>query len=457
MSLFKRLRGQSPRRRAVVIGLDGTPHSLITRLMGEGVMPRFQQIARAGTLLPNTSVYPTVSSVAWSCYMTGRNPGQHGIYGFIDRRPGTYQVTIPTSRDMKSDTLWEIASRAGKRVIVMNVPVTYPPREVNGVLIGCFLSPSIDKAVYPPAVAQRLKAWGYRIDIDPWQARRDKDRLLVDFRETLARRAESMFHLMDEEDWDLAQCHVMETDRLHHFLWEEMATDHSTYAPAFRDCYAQIDQVLGQVWDRLDDDTTLIVLSDHGFCTLDYEVYVNTWLEQNGWLSFERVPADAAPKLEHIAPTARAYSLDPGRVFLHVRGREPRGCVSPGAEYEALRDELAQALLAGLRDPATGEPMLETVLRREDLYHGPCFDQAADLILVPRRGYDLKGAWGKDSLTFKGTELVGMHTYDDAMFYVNRPLALDRTPNITDGTPTVLDALGVAHPAGLDGVSVLAG
>ncbi|MFX1412041.1 MAG: alkaline phosphatase family protein, partial [Promethearchaeota archaeon] len=299
MSFLKRLGRQETRRRAVVIGLDGTPHSLITRLTDEGVMPRFAEMVKVGTLVPNTSVHPTVSSVAWSCYMTGRNPGQHGIFGFIDRQPGSYKVSIPTSRDMKCETLWEILSRAGKRVVVMNVPVTFPPRPVNGILIGGFLSPNVDKAVYPPAVAERLKTWGYRLDIDPWTARRDKDKLLEDFRLTLARRAEAMFHLMNEEEWDFFQCHVMETDRLHHFLWEEMVTDHPRYAPAFRDCYTRIDQVLGQIWDRLDDHTTLIVLSDHGFCTLDREVYVNTWLERNGWLSFENVPPDEPPTLEH--------------------------------------------------------------------------------------------------------------------------------------------------------------
>lgn len=384
-------------------------------------MPHFAALVRQGRIQPLNSVYPTVSSVAWSTYMTGANPAQHRIFGFLDRRLGSYQTFIPTASHMCAPTLWEKLGETGKKVIVMNVPVTFPPRPVNGILISGFLSPSLEKATYPRSLSQKLAAMGYRLDMDPWGARQSKDTLLEDFQLTLARRAEAMFHLMDNEPWDFFQCHIMETDRLHHFLWEDMAKDAKQasplhkYAPAFTECYTQIDELLGQVGRRLDDRTRLIVLSDHGFCTLKWEVQVNYWLTEKGWLSFEKMPPQS---LADISPRARAFSLIPGRLYINLQGREPKGSVAP-ADYERVREELAVAAME-IREPKTGAPMIEKVLRREEIYEGPYLEEAADLILVPHRGYDLKARLYSEAFVSRGA-LVGMHTYDDAFFYLNDP------------------------------------
>jgi len=196
-----------------------------------------------------------------------------------------------------------------------------------------------------------------------------------------------------------------------------------------------------------------MVLSDHGFCTLQYEVYVNTWLANRGWLTLPD-PKPERVQLKHVGPQSQVYSLDPGRVFINLKGREPEGTV-PRSEYEAWRDRIADAAMQDLRDPKSGEPMLEKVIRREAIYDGPELGRAADLILVPRYGYDLKGALGRDVLTFRGDALVGMHTYDDAMIAVrNRPIA--RTDiSIVDATATVLQLMQVQPPSGLDSQTLL--
>jgi len=449
MGFFNRLRGKR-KRRVVVIGLDGTPYTFVQRALDMGRMPNFARMLGEGAFRRMNSVHPCVSSVAWSCYMTGKNPAKHGIYGFIDRKPGTYDTAIPTSRTMRSETLWEILSRAGKRVVVMNVPVTYPPRQVNGILISGFLSPKVEKAVYPPTEVGTLKRLGYIIDADPWAARQSKDKALAEVNAALDSRVRTLLHYMDNEEWDFLQCHVMETDRLYHFLWEQMDTADPVYAPRFWEVIARIDQMLGEVLDRLDEHTTLIVMSDHGFCTLKYEVYVNHWLAQRGWLTLPENPPQRL-KLADVGPRSRAYSLDPGRIFINLRGREPAGRVAPGAEYEALRDEIAAAALEDMRDPETGAPMIARVFRREELYHGPLLDQAADLILVSVDGYDLKGAMGKDTLTFKGDELVGMHTYDDAMLWVQGQAITAEGFCVTDVMPTVLRLMDVPIPDDVDG------
>ncbi len=466
VSLFGKLfRKRSPR--LIVIGLDGTPYTFLQRMVREGHMPNFGRITGEAGFVRMNSVYPTVSSVAWSCYMTGVNPARHGIFGFIERKPDSYETTIPTSRRMQAQTLWEMLSKAGKKVIVMNVPVTYPPRPVNGILIGGFLSPRLERAVYPPDRVPLLQSLGYRIDTDPWLARQSRDKMFEDVLDCLSKRGRTLLALMDGEAWDFVQCHIMETDRLYHFAWEQYENRDPVYAPRFYEVIHAIDDLLGEVLKRVDDcGAELMILSDHGFCTLKYEVYVNYWLAQKGWLvlpsrasgarSEREVEAcqvvNSQPRrvqLKDVGPRSYVYSLDPGRIFINLQGREPEGRVPP-AEYEAWRERIAAAAMDELRDPESGEPMLERVLRREEIYHGPLLEQAADLILVPRYGYDLKGAFGKDALTFKGEALVGMHTYDDAMIAVRGKRIARRGFSIVDATATVLALMGVDPPPGLD-------
>jgi len=452
MSFLSKLFKRSPR--LVVIGLDGTPYTFVQRMIAKGHMPNLARIVADAGYARMNSVYPTVSSVAWSSYMTGVNPARHGIFGFIDRKPGTYETIIPTSGRMSARTLWEMLSDVGKRVIVMNVPVTYPPRPVNGILIGGFLSPRLERAVYPEDKLPLLQSLGYRIDTDPWLARESKDKLFADVEDCLERRERALLHLMDHEPWDFLQCHIMETDRLYHFSWEQYETGDPTYAPRFYRAIARIDELLGAVLERVErTGAELMVLSDHGFCTLKYEVYVNTWLADKGWLTLPD-PLPERVRLADVAPGSLVYSLDPGRVFVNLEGREPAGRV-PASEYEAWRTQIAQAAMEELRDPETGEPMLEAVLRREEIYHGPHLNQAADLFLIPRYGYDLKGALGRPELTHKGEALVGMHTYDDAMIAVRGRRIDAQGFSIIDATATALKLMGVDPPGDLDSQSLI--
>ncbi len=454
MSFLSRFRSRKHERRVVFLGLDGTPFTFLQRLIAEGRAPNAERLVRQGSLLRMDSTWPWVSSVAWSSMMTGVNPGKHNIFGFIDRDPATYKQFIPTSQNMRARTLWEVLGDAGKRVIVVNVPVTYPPRPVNGILVGCFLSPSLEKAVYPASYLPTLQSLGYVVDADPWKARESKDLALQEVNSVLDARIRTLYHLLEREQWDYLHVHIMETDRLHHFLWQQMEERHPTYAPAFYDFYRRIDDMLGEVAGRLDEGTTLVWMADHGFCTIKKEVYVNRWLMDNGWLQLRSVPPDRKRGLDEIDPRSVAYSMDPGRVFIRVQGREKEGSVPPGPAYERLRDEIAAAALT-LADPDSGEPIFQAVFRREELYHGPYLEQAADLILAPYDGYDPKGPLYKETLTYKGDELVGMHTHDDAMLYVGGQSIPQSRFSVLNVMPTVLDLMGVSPPPGLDGKSLL--
>jgi predicted AlkP superfamily phosphohydrolase/phosphomutase len=452
MKLLKGLRGKrGGKRRVVVVGIDGVPYTYVQRLFAQGELPNLRAIVDEGAMAQMDTSVPNVSSVAWASFMSGQNPGRHGIYGFVDRQPGSLKTYVPTSKNLRSPTLWEVLGEAGKRVFSINVPGTYPSRPANGTVIGCFLSPNVEKAAPNPEVAAELKRLGYHVDADPWRARQDKGAFLSHLDEVFERRMATVRHFWQQEPWDFFMAHIMETDRLHHFFWEEMEDGHPTYAPAFLDFYRRLDAELGEMRGWLDDDTTLVVLSDHGFCSIRQEVHVNTWLKEQGYLRFT---TDEPKGLEAMAPDSMAYSLDPGRLFVNLKGREPEGRIEPGAEYDRVRDELADTA-AAMTDPDNGAPMVKRVYRREELYSGPYADLGADLVLDMHDGYDPKGAFGRPSVLYKGESLTGMHTTPDALVYVAGAPAIEGRPHIADVAPTVCDLLGVPSPEHMDGRSLV--
>ena len=430
----------------MVIGVDGTPYSFVRRMVDESHLPNFARLLAHGSMSSMRSSYPFVSGVAWTSFMTGKNPGKHGIYGFIERRPDSYETYIPTSRDVKAPTLFETLSQRGKRVCALGVPMSYPPRPVNGVMVGCFLSPDVDRATYPPALASELKAMGYKVDTDPWAARRSVDHFLDDFRRTFAARARVILHLLDAQPWDLFVAHIIDTDRLHHFLWACYEERDPRYYAPFLDCYQQVDTFLGTLTERLGDRDELLIVSDHGSCSVYQEVFLNRWLCDRGYLKLANGSAEG---LEGIDRSSLAYSLDPGRVYINLRGREPDGVVDAGDQYKELVAKLGSELLE-LRDPAGGERVTSHVLRGQDIYWGPFANAGPDLLVMPRPGYDVKGAFDSQSL-LKDSALKGMHTFDDALLYVRGRQIVNDDPVIMDVMPTILDLMREPVPEGVDG------
>jgi len=437
--------------RVFVISIDGVPYDFMRAHIEKGDFPNFKKLVENGSFRRMNSVQPCISSVAWASYMTGKNPAKHNIFGFVEQKPGTHDVFVPTSLNMTSETIWEMMSKAGKKVFVMNVPVTYPPRQVNGILIGCFLCTQIDKVAYPAPVSQELKKMGYLIDADAWIARDNLDKYLDECNKAFTKRAEAMFHYMNKERWDFFQCHIMETDRMNHFFWEHMEKDDPKYAKAFFDFYKRVDDMLGEVSKKIGEDADLIILSDHGFCTIRKEIFLNWYLAEAGLLKFKTTPPKS---LADMHSESQAYSIIPGRIFLNLKGREPNGSVLP-EKYEEVRERVAHTVL-GFKDPETGTPILREVIKREDIYEGENYQAAADLIAVPHDGYDLKGNVNKEVFGEK-TALVGMHTYEDSLLFI-RNREITKTHNdiwVGDLAPTILKMMGLPIPADMDGVAVV--
>lgn len=449
MGLFDRFKADKKQERKVVlIGLDGTPYTLLRQYTADGTMPNLARIAEAGSLRQMDVSIPEVSSTSWTCFYTGSNPAQHGIYGFLDLQPNSYKIYFPNSRNVKAPAVWDILGNHAKRSVVINVPETYPAKPLNGVLISGFVATDIKKATYPPELLPTLSELQYRLDPDATKARESKEVFLDDIFDVFEKRRRAILHLFEREQWSLFIGTVTETDRLHHFMWDAAADAQHKYHDAFREFYRRVDKLLGEVYDRLPAETTFMMCSDHGFTKIEQQVYLNYWLKSHGYLSFT---SDQPRSVEEIAPGSRAFALDPTRVYINLKGKYPQGVVEPGAEYEQLRREIADGLLALEHN---GRKVLQRVFMKEEVFHGPLMEQAPDLIVLSNYGFDIKGAVNKQALM--DTEIfTGMHTQDDAHFFISRKGLSERKPHICDITPTILKELGVAVPDGMAGKPLL--
>src|SRR6056297_617451 len=339
MGLFDRLRGGDAPRVAF-IGIDGVPFSLIRD--EPETFSNLHALMDEGTGGAIDSIVPPESSACWPSLTTGVNPGETGVYGFQDREVGSYETYVPMGRDVQATRLWNRVHDADRRATVMNVPVTFPPQRDVQRMVSGFLSPGIDKAAYPDEFAEYLDGIDYRIDVNAKLGHDDdKSEFIEDAHETLDRRHEAFKQYIEQDDWDLFFGVFMTTDRVNHFLFKDYEQD-GEYQEEFFDFYRKVDEYLGKLRDQLPDDVTMIVASDHGFTSLDYEVHCNAWLEEEGWLSFED---DDHDDLTDIAEDTKAYSLIPGRFYINLEGREPRGSV-PESEYESVRADLKEKLEA---------------------------------------------------------------------------------------------------------------
>ncbi len=412
-----------------VLGLDGTPYSLLKDGLLKEVMPHLSGIMAQNGRRMN-SVYPTVSSVAWATYMTGVDPSGHNIFGFVDRIPNPFSLKIPTAIDRRGTSLWKELSQKGKRVIVINVPMTYPPEEVNGILVSDFLCTDINKVSYPSSFNSYLKDKGYVIDVDAWLAKENKGKFMDELHRAMEKRFEITFELMNREKWDFFQLHIMETDRLFHFFWKDLEMQ-GEYYPDIKKFFVKLDTYIGKLQGKLTSEDRLIILSDHGFCAIKYEVQLNAWLQKQGLLKFN----NGEKKLPDYHKDSLCYSLLPGRIFINLEEREEKGTVKK-SEYENLRKDIKQRLL-DLSCPESGEKIIDKVFFREEIYSGPYFENAADIIAYPKRGYDLKGK-SENGDIFEKSHLNGMHTFDDAFIY-GKNCEISGVNSIQDVKSVILD------------------
>ncbi len=434
-------------KKVVLFGLDGTPYTLIKKLALSGVMKNTAGIIKSGSLSQMDASIPEVSSVSWSCFMTGKNPARHGIFGFTDLKPGSYNMTFPNFHCLKSETIWDLLDKYDKKTVVINMPATYPAKKINGVLVSGFVAIDMEKAVYPANILRKLKEINYNLDVDLRLAGKSLDKLMDNIFETLNKRIKLLEYFWKFEEWDMFLGIITGTDRLHHFFWDACGDESSVYHEKFMEYYIRIDEMLGRFYNDLPDNSTFMMMSDHGFTGIDQEVYLSNVFMEMGILKFRSGQKD----LNNIEPSTRAFIMDPGRVYVNLKGKYPGGSVDRGNQYEEVIQEVIEKIS---EFKINGKKPVSRILRKEDVYSGEFIDKSPDLILCPNYGYDLKATLFESSL-YGRRIFKGMHTYDDAFFYVNKKLATDKKPDIVDPAATILSAFDLEIPPDMDGISLI--
>lgn len=369
---------KKPGRKVMVIGLDCAPPEHIFDEYADEI-PNLTKLRENGVYGPLQSITPPITVPAWMCMMTSKDPGTLGIYGFRNRKDNTYDgLSFATSWSIKEPTVWDILSEAGKDCIVMSVPPSYPPKALNGIQIGCFLTPNNESDyTYPKELKQELEAnvGDYVFDIRNF--RTDNTQYIVDEAYKMTeQRFKTADYLLANKPWDFFMMVEMGPDRLNHGIWSFIDPNHPRYEPdneykdALRDYYRYLDGKIGELLAKYaDDDTTVLVVSDHGAKAMVGGVCFNEWLQTEGYLAFSNEPEGITPvnkmQIDWSRTTAWGDGGYYGRLFLNVEGREPNGVI-PAADYDKVRDELAAKIEAMVDHE--GNPMGNKALKPEELY-----------------------------------------------------------------------------------------
>lgn len=364
--------------RALVIGLDCAPPELVFERWRDE-LPTIRSLMERGRYGVLRSCDPPITVPAWACMTSSRSPGALGIYGFRNRRDRSYDaLSIADSRAVRAPRVWDLLSERGRPVIVVGVPPTYPVSPVKGVMISCFLTPDTERSqyTYPADLKGEIEklVGRYMVDVENFRTD-DKERLLADIETMTDRRFRVVEHLLATRAWDLFFMVEIGTDRVHHGFWRFFDREHRLHEPGNRfenailDYYRALDAKIARLLRFAEDDTAVLLVSDHGAKRIDGGICVNEWLRREGYLALKEEPAEPTPLRADMVDWSRTTAWGEGgyycRLSLNVAGREPEGTVAP-QDYDRVRDEL-EAKLEALPDDR-GQAIPTIVHRPEELY-----------------------------------------------------------------------------------------
>ncbi len=483
-----------------VIGWDGADWRILRPLMAAGRLPnlaRFLARSRYGDLL---STVPPVTAPAWTTFLTGVNPGRHALFTWQGRLNERLERPFLNASHVRARRLWDWLGDAGKRALFLNVPLTYPPASLHGVLVSGMLTPGVHVTfTHPPEVRERLLAAipDYQVDVEMQHTERDRTSPqgmkahLEEVRRATYQRVVAWRLLWEEfGPFDFAMMVFEGPDRVQHPLYGYAAGIRPADADSGWDerqswvweYYTFLDEQFGAILATLPEDTTVFLVSDHGFGPLEWEFCVNDWLAAQGWLNFQeharRFYAPLRPlarRLKRLLPRTwvqrgrEAFgglkAIDWSRtlaygggvmedgIWINLKGREPWGIVAPEA-YESVRD----GILTALRDVhlPDGRPLCRNVYRREEIYHGPYVDQAPDIVLDLNEGVRFTSLRAHRDF-FRAVRPLGQGTHRRrGILAVAGPSILPgplETPSsLVDMTPTILALMDIPVPdAAFDG------
>lgn len=461
------------RKKVLVIGLDCAAPELVFEQWRES-LPGFRRVIHDGVWGKLESCIPAITVPAWSSMMASKDPGTLGIYGFRNRVDYSYEKQmLANGTAIKVDRVWDILSRAGKNVITIGVPQTYPPRPVNGIQVGCFLTPSTKNPArpytYPASTMREIEeAVGeYQVDVANFRTD-DKDYLLRQIYTMTEKRFKLVKKWLVEKDWDFFMFVEMGVDRIHHGLWKyhdpthPRHQAHPVYTTSIRDYYRYLDSEIVQILDLIDEkETTVFIVSDHGAKKMDGGICVNEWLIREGYLTLKVQPtvptAFSACEIDWSKTRVWGDGGYYGRIFLNIEGREPQGTVKAG-EVGALRDEL-KTKLAALVDPH-GANIGTRVFQPEEIYQVSNGVPPDLLVYFGDLSWRSVGSVGYGSIyTFEND------TGPDDCNHAQYGMVIKRDPDVQTGAggrelaglqlmdvaPTILQQFAVPIPADMQG------
>ncbi len=501
--------------RVIIIGLDGATWSVLDPFMADGDLPNLAKMRAGGSWGELRSTIPPLSAPAWSTFLTGKNPARHGVFHFVDWGDSSGDGASPTSSlvngsSIESPTMLDVAGHHGRTVGAINVPMSYPPRPVNGFMVtGLLTPPDAETFTYPPEVAQELT--DYQIDLDRFIAAKpfaSEDgqakpkrvveaslELIEEFRRMEERRGAAALQLLRSRPCDLLTVVFTAPDRMGHYLWPyHRAADLDGSAlsaelhAAVRSFYRRIDEMIGELVDEAGEGATVIVLSDHGMGPIyTKNTHWNKWLYDQGYVELEgssnrtvdgwllrlglprdrlrrlaaRIPGMLGSKPMGAVKRAPTAKIDRAASTAHYeRWFDPVGGIrinATGAERERIRDELMPAV-AAVTDPATGQPIVREVLKREDCLSGPYVDRAPDIVMIMDPDYGSSTRMSNYSSIVTDRPHIGDpggHHLEGIVLCSGEAIASRMDPilgmSIEDIAPTALHLLGIDVPSDMDG------
>lgn len=486
---------QSPR--VLLIGLDGATWRALDPMIAAGKLPSLAALHARGRWGVLESIVPPVTAPAWTSFFTGRNPGKHGIFNFTASRTGEYEnLRLVTTRDIRADTLWQLLSAAGKRVGVMNVPMSYPVLPVTGFMVSCMCTPrSVGVATHPPELAAQLQDYQtserrrIKVPVDDPDYTRQARAYLDEIERVTDTHAANALRLIETQSWDLFAVVFMTLDRMSHFFWRYLtAKDGDTkgldavIAAQVRRILQKLDAAVGALVEKAGTGATVFVVSDHGFGPdMTRAVNLHRWFMDRGWLAREPfwfAKRVARRTISKLGGAERRFSLDkkagvidwsktkawpelhgPKLVGIRINraGVFSRGFVTE-SEYAPLREEIRTAV-AALKDD-DGSPIVREVKARDEVFSGPFAARTPDLILFLHDRYTLAKSVGKAlssrTLVREIPRPVRDGNHDPAGIYIAAGPAIEGTGeasrhSLMSVAPTALALFGVAIPADMDG------
>ncbi|MDH4187717.1 MAG: alkaline phosphatase family protein, partial [Nitrospira sp.] len=506
------IRIQNGELKLLVIGLDGATFDVIQPMIAAGELPNLAALVDKGTSGYLESTVPAFSPPAWASFMTGMNPGRHGIFGFVNYDPSSYahlDSKPVTARSLAGHTFFDILSQAGYRLAVITVPITYPAWAINGYMVAGEPCPDTETGLaYPEDFAAALPH-RYAFLSTFWS--KPNANIISGLFGMMERRAALALQLIDEKELDAMVVVFGAIDRAQHNFWRyydpafgarlnlPREADYDTVIPQI---YSRADAAIGRLLSRVGEEATVFIVSDHGGgpAAMRY-LHTNAWLQQQGLLSVRqsrdtvvgnlrravmavrrglgaplenrlrgllpnRVIEQGRALVRNVAhidwPATQAYRFPmypPAEgIVINVAGRQRQGIVQRGGEYEQVREQILEQSRQ-LIDPATRQPVVVRAYKREELYHGPHAERAPDIVLVLAEDYT-GGANVQPPLTTTVdpsllSKVNGEHRIQGVLLACGPIIRQDvwvQNARLVDIAPTILYALGEPVPEEMDGV-----